>query len=62
MNLREWRKSKGYSLREVALLMDRKSHQAVHNIETRGATFKRVQGELKLLSNGEITDFRELKG
>ena len=65
MNLKQWRKEKGYSLRQVAAMLDKNTHQAVHNIETRGARTDKTRMDLKRLSLGKITDFtayEELKG
>ena len=57
MKLKEWRESKGYSLLEIAVMLDRKSSATVHSWEKKGVKRSRIQMELKRISLGLITDF-----
>lgn len=57
MNLKEWRESKGFSLLEVAVMLDRKSSATVCNWEKIGVKRSRIQTDLKRISLGLITDF-----
>ena len=57
MNLKEWRKTKGYSLNEVAAMADKASPATVHYWEKNGIKSNRVRTELKRISLGLITNF-----
>ena len=57
MNLKEWRKTKGYSLNEVAAMSDKASPSTVHYWEKNGIRSNRMRTELKRISLGEITNF-----
>ena len=62
MNLKQWRKSKGYSLLEVAAMLDRASPSTIHYWEKIGIKRNKIQMELKRISLGLITDFDGDKG
>lgn len=57
VNLKQWRKLKGYSLLEVAAMLDRASPSTIHYWEKIGIKRNKVRMELKRFSLGEITDF-----
>jgi len=58
MNIKEWRKFKGYSLMEVAAMLGRKSPATIFYWETRGVKRARLRDELKRVSLGLITNFK----
>lgn len=61
MNLRQWRESKGYSLLEVAVMLDRKSPATIYEWEKRGIKLNRIRMELKRISLGAITHFKGME-
>lgn len=57
MTLKEWRISKGYSLKEIASMLDRSSPSTIYYWESRGVKRAKFKDELKRISLGKITNF-----
>lgn len=57
MKLREWRKNKGYTLRQVAAMLDISSPSTVHDMEKYGVKKDSRRTDLKRISLGEISNF-----
>lgn len=57
MNLKQWRKSKGFTLMEVAKICNKRSPGTVINWEKNGINSAKTQKKLKILSDGLITNF-----
>jgi len=62
MNLKEWRMSKGYSLKKVAEVCNKRSASTIFNWERYGVKSLRVADKLKALSDGKITEFGGVDG
>ena len=61
MNLRQWREEKGYTLLEVAVMLDRKSPATIYQWEARGIKRDSFKSALKRISLGKIDDFGACK-
>lgn len=57
MNLKEWRKLKGYSLKQVAVMLDKTSPSTIHYMEQNGVKSDRVRTDIKRVSLGKVTNF-----
>lgn len=57
MNLKQWRLSMGYSLKEIAAMLDRSSPSTIYYWELRGVKRAKFKDELKRISLGKITIF-----
>lgn len=58
MNLKKWRISKGYTLQQIAKIFNKKSAATIHNWEKEGINSLKIIEKLKMLSDGQITDFK----
>ena len=57
MNIKEWRKSKGYTLKEFAKICNKKSASTVLKWEAEGVDSGKLKEKLKVISDGLITNF-----
>lgn len=61
MNLKKWRTTQGYSLREVAALLGKNSPSTIFYWEVRGVKRAKFKDELRRISLGKITNFGACK-